>query len=138
MPAPHQTTDRQAPPLLARTQSSAAGAIDNLLTAAAQLCDDTARTLDEAAGDAGAAPDLGRTISLKLHDAAHYMRRWDGSEIVNAGISLARRHPRLFVSTTAAVTAVVAYLLVSAPQLGGKRPSSARARQRRRTAGQAT
>jgi hypothetical protein len=135
MAADRKATPRQAPPLLARTQTSAAGAIDNLLGAVAQLCDDAARTLGEATGEAGSTPELGHNVSLKLHDAAQYLRRRDGNDIVDAGIGAARRHPRLFVSTSAAVAALGAYLLISAPQFGPQAQSPGRRKRQSQTSG---
>lgn len=120
-----ETQPRSTPPLLARTQSSAAGAIDDVLASVAQLFDDTARTLGEGRAEDAVGADFGRDLSLKLHDAAQSLRRRSGTDIVDTGLDIARRHPRIFVSGSAALAGLAAYLLIApaSPSLRTLRPA---------------
>lgn len=109
-----QSTTRQTPAFLAQTQTSSAVMVDNLLDVVATILDNAAESLsafDNGKADGGL---LLNSAKSKLDDAALFLRRHQGSAIVNSGVDLAQRHPRLFVTSAGALAALAAAALVVA------------------------
>jgi len=100
---------------LAKSRQTVSEAADRAINDIVTLLEEAATSLDGTiSSDGNPPPAFARSISGKLRSGASYLRAKRGDDLVDQGIALARRHPRWFVSGSAATAAIAAWWLISA------------------------
>lgn len=100
---------------LARSRQSAGAAADRAINDIVTLLEEAAASLEGTISEDGNPPPAFATsVSRRLRGGASYLRAKRGDDIVDQGIALARRHPRWFVSGSAATAAFAAWWLINA------------------------